>query len=94
MRRIDRKIRQERREPERRVVLRVDAGAAAWLAAARAREREAPPALRGLLRGRSRVELSQAEADAAIRWALAGGWDDEARPPLFIYDGADAVARS
>jgi hypothetical protein len=40
------------------------------------------------------ASLSQAEADAAIRWALAGGWDDEARPPLFIYDGADAVARS
>jgi hypothetical protein len=75
-------------------VLRVDAAAAAWLAATRGREPDAPQALRGLLQGRSRVELSRAEAEAALRWAIAAGWDDDAHPPLFIYDGGEVVARS
>ena len=67
-------------------MLRVDPAAAEWLAALRDRH-DAPEALRGLLRGRSRVELSHAEAEAALRWVSASGWEDEERPPLFIYDG-------
>jgi hypothetical protein len=77
------------------VVLRVDAGAAEWLAAARGRAHDAPQSLNALLRGRSRVELTSAEADSALRWArTVPGWDDDGPPPLFVYDGSEPLTRA
>ena len=76
------------------VVLRVDPGAVDWLAAACSR-RDAPPALRALLLGRSRVELDAVDARCALEWArTVPGWDDDAPPPLFVYDGSEVLARS
>ena len=80
---------------DERVVLRIDAGAAGWLDAARGREREAPDAVRPLLRGRKRVELAPDEAEQALSWArTVPGWDDDRRPPLFVYDGSVPLART
>jgi hypothetical protein len=78
---------------ERVVVLRLDPGAADWLAVARGRAGEAPATLVPLLRGRTRVELSPTEAEAALAWAsTVPGWDDDGRPPLFVYDGSVLLA--
>jgi hypothetical protein len=85
---------QAQAERERPTVLRVDPGAAEWLAALRAHHRDVPQSLRPLLLGRSRVELSQAEAEAALRWASDADWDGLERPPLSIYYGAGSDGRS
>jgi hypothetical protein len=76
------------------VVLRRDPAAHDWLAAARRRVIEAPGPVRVLLAGRSRVEVGPAEADAALAWAAGiPGWDDDARPPLFVHTPGDMLAR-
>ena len=68
-------------------VLRVHPSAAAsdWWAAVR-RRRDTPAAIAALARGRSRVELTPADADAALAWAGAvEGWGSAEPKPLFIH---------
>ena len=56
-----------------------------WWAAAR-RRADAPSAVVALMRGRSRVELSADEADAALMWAAGlDGWADADPKPLLLY---------
>jgi hypothetical protein len=56
-----------------------------WLESAR-RAPDAPPAIRAVLHGRWRVELTAEEAWSALAWArTVEGWDDDSRPPLWIY---------
>ncbi len=56
-----------------------------WLERARDAH-DAPPAIRAVLNGRWRVELTAEEAWAALAWARkVEGWDVDARPPLWIY---------
>jgi hypothetical protein len=56
-----------------------------WLSARRA-VHGAPPAMRAILAGRSRVELSADEAGAVLRWARRlAGWDTDALAPVWIY---------
>jgi hypothetical protein len=46
----------------------------------------APPAMRTILTGRRRVEVSADEAAAVLRWARGlDGWDPDALPPGWIY---------
>jgi len=62
------------------------ASASAWWGAARAAISSAPPAIRSLLEGRSRVEVTAADASAALAWArTVDGWDDDALPPVWVY---------
>jgi hypothetical protein len=62
-----------------------------WWAAVRLRP-DAPAAIVALSRGRSRIELTAADADAALAWAGAiDGWGSAAPKPLFIH-GATADA--
>jgi hypothetical protein len=62
-------------------------GARAWWEAA------APPAIRALLRGRTRVELGPGEARDALAWAEpVHGWADHPLPPVYIYPAAPASA--
>jgi hypothetical protein len=57
-----------------------------WWAAARQAMADAPPAIRAILTGRSRVELSAAEAAEAIAWASGlPGWDSSGLTPLWVY---------
>ena len=68
--------------------LRVCPGAATspWWAAARRATAGAPPAIRSILAGRSRVEVSAAEATNALAWARSlEGWDAEPLAPLHVY---------
>jgi hypothetical protein len=45
----------------------------------------APPAIRAILAGRSRVELTAAEAARAIAWASGlPGWDGASLTPLWV----------
>ena len=63
-------------------VLRVcpDVDADAWWEAVRRRE-DVPPAIAALAAGRTRVELSYAEAEHALLWAArVEGWSSAARP--------------
>jgi hypothetical protein len=67
--------------------LRVSAHAhdSMWIERAR-RSHDAPLAIRAVLQGRWRVELTAEEAWAALAWARkVEGWDEESRPPLWIY---------
>ena len=65
--------------------------AAEWWAAAHARSAEAPPAVRALLGGRTRVELSAEEAVRAIHWAAQlAGWDANGIRPLLVYPPLEA----
>ena len=76
------------------VVLRRDPAAQDWLAAARLRALDAPAPMRSLLAGRTRVEITPAEARAALDWAARiPGWDDDARPPLFVHTPVDLFER-
>ena len=62
------------------------ATASAWWAGARAAITSAPPAIRSILEGRSRVEVSALDASEALAWArTVDGWDDDALPPLWVY---------
>ena len=66
-----------------------------WWTAASARADDAPTAIRALLAGRTRVELSRREAEQALRWASAlAGWDQRAVKPLFVYPEAALPRRS
>ncbi len=68
--------------------LRVGDGAvlAEWWAEADAQRAHAPSAIRAILAGRTRVELSAEEAVSAIDWASrVPGWDSGAPTPLFVY---------
>lgn len=57
----------------------------AWLEHARSAH-DSPPAIRAVLNGRLRVELTAEEAWAALGWARkVDGWDADSRPPLWIY---------
>ena len=61
-------------------------GAQEWWNAARRAEATAPAAIRALLVGRTRVELSQREARDALAWAAGlDGWGEHALPPVWIY---------
>ena len=67
-----------------RVCLRADAPD--WWAAARGAQWSAPPAVRAILGGRTRVEVSADEAREAIAWAAAlDGWDADGFNPLWVY---------
>jgi hypothetical protein len=62
-----------------------------WWAAAHLRSAEAPPAVKALLAGRTRVELSAEEAVRAIHWAAQlSGWDANGIRPLVVYPPLDA----
>ena len=62
-----------------------DAAAADWWAAVRRRP-DAPEAIGGLLKGRSRVELTSTEAAEAMTWAgSVDGWSAAEPKPLFIH---------
>jgi hypothetical protein len=63
-------------------VLRVcpDVEAAAWWQSVSRRD-DVPPAIAALAAGRTRVELSYAEAEHALTWAArVEGWSATARP--------------
>jgi hypothetical protein len=56
-----------------------------WVAAD-AHGDEAPAAVRALLAGRTRVELSATEAELAISWASGlPGWDEQPLKPIFVH---------
>lgn len=78
-------------------VLRVcpRAPAEAWWSALRERH-DVPGAIRVLLSGRIRVELTREEAAAALAWAAGiRGWVESDPRPLFVYDpGAEHEACS
>jgi hypothetical protein len=76
-----------------RVCLRADAPD--WWAAAHRARSTAPPAVRAILGGRMRVEVTEEEARAAIAWATAiDGWDPEGLPPLWVFPGLPATGWS
>jgi hypothetical protein len=67
--------------------LRATAGpsAAAWWHAARTSE-NVPPLLTGLLRGRTRIELSGDEVAEVLTWAATvDGWAEAHPKPLVVY---------
>jgi hypothetical protein len=65
-----------------------EATADAWWSAVR-RRRDVPPAITALLNGRSRVELTRAEAGAAMAWAgRLDGWAEAQPKPLHVHPPA------
>ena len=57
-----------------------------WWLSARRGVHHAPRAMRAILAGRSRVEVSADEAVAVLRWARGlEGWDPDALAPVWIY---------
>jgi len=59
--------------------------ASRWWAAAR-RRADVPSAVAALLQGRTRVELTADEADAAMAWAeTVDGWPDGDPRPLLVH---------
>jgi hypothetical protein len=64
------------------------ATADAWWSAVRSRH-DVPPAITALMHGRTRVELTRAEAGAAIAWAgRLDGWADAQPKPLHVHPHA------
>jgi hypothetical protein len=62
------------------------AASADWWVSARSAMHDAPPAMRAILAGRTRVEVSADEALAVLRWARGlDGWDPDALAPVWIY---------
>jgi hypothetical protein len=62
------------------------AEAHAWWNAARRAQADAPTAIRALLSGRTRVELSLSEAHDALAWAAQlDGWAGHGLKPLWLY---------
>ena len=62
------------------------ASLADWWATARARQAHAPTAIRAILAGRIRVELTAEEAASAIDWASRlPGWESDGPAPLFVH---------
>jgi hypothetical protein len=60
-------------------------GTNGWWAAAR-RRADAPDAVAALLHGRTRIELSAEEADAALAWAATvDGWTGAEPKPLLVH---------
>jgi hypothetical protein len=69
------------------------AEAAEWWRFARRAPSGAPPAIRAILAGRTRVEVSAQEATAALEWARSvKGWDPDALAPVWIYPAAPVDA--
>lgn len=64
-----------------------------WWSVARGRA-DVPTAVAALMGGRSRIELSAAEADAALAWAATvEGWANAEPKPLLVHRaGSDADA--
>jgi hypothetical protein len=59
-----------------------------WWAAAHERG-DVALAIRGLLAGRTRVELTEQEAQGALTWASRlAGWNEPAVKPVFRYPDA------
>jgi hypothetical protein len=57
-----------------------------WWTSARAAFSTAPPAVRAILAGRSRVELTAREAREALEWARGiDGWEADGAAPLYVY---------
>jgi hypothetical protein len=64
-----------------------------WWVSARKAANSAPPAVRAILAGRTRVEVSAEEAIAALKWARSvQGWDPDALAPVWIYPAAPVEA--
>jgi hypothetical protein len=64
-----------------------------WWVSARRAVHGAPAAMRAILAGRRRVEVSADEASAVLRWAQGlDGWDPVARAPVWIYPVAPVDA--
>jgi hypothetical protein len=62
------------------------AASSEWWMSARRVANSAPLAIRALLAGRTRVEVSAEEATAALNWARSvHGWDPDALAPVWIY---------
>jgi hypothetical protein len=83
------------REPPSYYALRVcpRADAARWWTSARQAADRAPLAIRAILDGRMRVEVSAEEAMAALSWAQTlDGWDAERLTALWVYPAAPAQA--
>ena len=60
-----------------------------WWRSARSATASAPPAIRAILAGRTRVEVSTADASAALTWARSlEGWDPDALAPVWVYPAA------
>jgi hypothetical protein len=63
-----------------------DAGALDWWTAARRAQADAPLAIRSLLAGRTRVELSASDARLVLNWARRlDGWPRDGLAPVWIY---------
>lgn len=74
------------------VALRVvpDARADAWWSAARS-SAHVPPAIKALLNGRTRIELTSEEADATLAWAASlSGWATADPKPLVAYRSGES----
>ena len=81
--------------PRSYTALRVcpDAAASPWWASARHAGSTAPPAIRGILAGRSRVELTAHDAEHVLAWARTlPGWDDDGLVPLRVYPAAPTAS--
>jgi hypothetical protein len=64
-----------------------------WWASASAVAAGAPAAIRQILAGRTRVELSAQEAEEALAWARGiDGWDTDRLPPVYVYPRPPAGA--
>jgi hypothetical protein len=65
------------------------AESAEWWRSARSATAGVPPAIRAILAGRTRVEVSAAEASAVLVWARSlQGWDPDALAPVWVYPAA------
>jgi hypothetical protein len=66
--------------------LRAGAEGSPWWEGARRAGPDAPPPIRALLAGRSRVEVSPDEAWSVLTWARKlDGWESDDVTPLWIY---------
>ena len=75
-------------EPPSYYALRVspDVQKSHWWSSARAAGASAPAAIRALLAGRARVEVSADEAAHVLAWARGlDGWTGEGGPPLRVH---------
>jgi hypothetical protein len=64
-----------------------------WWLCARAAAARAPFAIRAILAGRMRVEVSAAEAIAILSWAQGlQGWDPDELTPVWVYPIAPTEA--
>jgi hypothetical protein len=62
------------------------AAASPWWSSARLAFSYAPPAIRAILTGRTRIELGAAEAREALEWARGiDGWETDGVTPLYVH---------